>query len=135
MSCGCGASFKTPTFNLTVDIYTAPMMWPPFGPLPPPRLTSSCALKNCMCDSLHGTNTGLVNMLAAFLYLPKLTDIRDTMSQGGKDYVEVVPGSGRWYTCECVEDANKGFPNEFRYAVLRKVGGVIMGGGWPNPMP
>lgn len=120
--------FVLPTFNLTVDIYSASAP-PPGGT---PRLTTSCQLRapqanNAVILPSAGAQSS-VTML-----LPPGTDIRDPwcLPINSNDYVEVPPGSGRVYRVAFVDDIGKGFSNEHRFAILIKVFGVP----WPVPIP
>lgn len=129
MACCCAPSFKIPTFNLICDVYTNP-----FFPGPPPpakRLSLSCAWKNLMGGHPLGGHVGgaVLDPSAGFLFMPKLSDLRDGNTTTGADSIELPAGSGRWYTCDVVDDANKGFPNEFRWAKLSKFGT------WTTPIP
>jgi len=63
------------------------------------------------------------------LLLPPLTDIRDGFNPSAQDTVEVPQGSGRLYQCMFVDDLGKGFANEHRFAMLKKVQF------WPEPIP
>jgi hypothetical protein len=71
--------------------------------------------------------------------LPAGTDIRDEgVDPGVADCVEVPAGSGRFYLVDYVDDVAKDFPNEYRIAVLVKVGGAGFFPTfplWPQPIP
>lgn len=58
------------------------------------------------------------DFLTRALYVPKGTDIRPSISALRPDQVEVPRGSRRFYAVADVDDIAKGFPNEFRCAVL-----------------
>jgi hypothetical protein len=66
------------------------------------------------------------------LFVAKGTDLRTWINWATNDRVEVPKLSGRFYTVEMVDDVAKGFPNEFRCAVLRQ---NPARGQWPAPMP
>jgi hypothetical protein len=63
------------------------------------------------------------------LLVAKGTDIRDKYTQPGTHYVEVPLASGRFYKIDLVDDVARGFTNEYRIAIIRKVGT------WPSPIP
>jgi hypothetical protein len=61
--------------------------------------------------------------------LPPGTDIRDPWSGTGADLVECPLGTGRFYRVAIVDDVAKGHANEYRVAMIYKVGT------WPTPIP
>jgi len=131
-------AFTIPTFNLTCNIFDGGVI----PPLPPVRLTSPCNLSVGRSVRL-GSAIGFFNTAygAMVLLVPALTDIRDAQSNSGPlgDLVEVPAGSGRVYYVSYVDDVGKGFPNEFRFALLAKAveanGGEFAGFLWPRPIP
>lgn len=68
------------------------------------------------------------------LRLPAGTDIREYIPnvfyEHYFDCVEVPVGTGLFYYVAAVADANKGFPNEYRVALIGKWRYI---GGWPIP--
>lgn len=119
--------FRVPTFNLLVNVFRAPWVVPPIGPpaiTPLGNLTPGRRSQDPMEIYPGGTAT----WYWMFLLLPPLTDVRDKLNTGGGDLVEVPAGSGRYYQVMAVDDVAKGFPNEYRWAALIKVG-------TPTPMP
>lgn len=119
-------AFSVPTFNLTCNIYTGPPAWPAV-----PRLSPVC---NLAVGSKIRANLPGVHALSVYLLLPALTDIRGPVNATpGQDFVEVPAGSGRTYVVLSVEDAGKGFSNEYRFALLlaSAVGAHV----WPTPIP
>ena len=64
-----------------------------------------------------------------YLLVTALTDIRDNISPGGPDVVELPAGTLRYYYVKQVDDVGKGFANEFRVAVIAKLTP------WPAPIP
>lgn len=115
-------AFVVPTFPLTVNIWRNAA----FGG--PPSLTSpgNLAMGHRSYPSL---SQAALPAFSPILLLPKLTDVRTNRKGGLSDFVEVPAGSGRTYVVEDVEDVGKGFPNEFRVAVL------MARTGWPVPYP
>lgn len=122
-------AFVLPTFNITVDIYSAGLP-PPAGP---PRVTAIAAqlrapaANNIVIVSVASANSAMVLLLAPG------TDIRDGFNTpiNSSDWVEAPAGTGRFYRVVFVDDIGRGFPNEHRFAVLQKVLGVP----WPTPIP
>jgi hypothetical protein len=64
------------------------------------------------------------------LLVEKGTDIRDGSATVRGDTVECPAGTGRFYRVGYVDDVAKGFPNEYRVALLSK-----RGPSWPTPIP
>jgi hypothetical protein len=111
-------SYVIPNFNLNVNIWTGPPIFPPVGA---PRVATTCNLtpgRRVMQDS-----TGF-NALMEIL-LPALTDIRGGNSATGSDVVEVPAASGRYYKVLSVDDIGKGFGNEHRIAWIAQSAGFI----------
>ena len=65
----------------------------------------------------------------AQILFPAGTDVRDTHSTTGADYVEAPAGSGRVYRAHYVNDSGQGFENEHRFALCIKYAN------WPTPLP
>jgi hypothetical protein len=130
-------AFTVPTFNLTCNVYTNP--WPPTAP----RLAAqACALAagRIMRQWSNGYSPEQVLGMYVSLLLPALTDIRDSANASDWDIVECPAGTGRWYYVVQVEDVGKGYPNEYRLALLNKiqqsVDPVLFAGVfWPTPIP
>jgi hypothetical protein len=58
-----------------------------------------------------------------WLKVPKLTNIhylRTVVPFIGSDTVEVPAGTGNWYQVTFVTDVGRGFPNEYRLALLAR---------------
>lgn len=116
--------YVIPAMPIECKIYTqAP---PPVGP---PRVTTMCQLRYP-----GKLSTGQDSALSGWpflwaILLPPLTDIRDTHSPSGADLVECPSGSNRFYVVRHVDDVAKGFPNEYRIAMVGKIGP------WPEPIP
>lgn len=125
-------SYSLPTFNLMADVYTNGT-----APAGPPRVTLPCNLQ-CGRRRQLGLSTGdfdvSSNSPPMFLLVPALSDIRDNKCASSFDVVECPPASGRWYRVLWVDDVGKGFPNEFRLAVIEKYG-VSPTFLWPQPIP
>jgi hypothetical protein len=130
--------FRTPSFNLVCNIWTrsdVPAGAITAAPAAPPRITPDCQLRH---PGKQSTAQDELRWWAfsAELLLPAGTDVRDdfTLDPGlavtnQPDFVEVPAGSGRWYTVVQVEDVAKGFPNEYRVAMIFK------NKNWPVPTP
>lgn len=73
--------------------------------------------------------TSWIQPSAMFLLCPKLTDIHGQRPGFGPDNVEVPAGSGRYYRVMFVDDWAKGFPNEYRIAL------ILAYADWPSPIP
>lgn len=134
-------AFSVPDFNLTCDIYTGPY---DTRVLRVSAVPCNLAMgRRVQMDFHDPTGFGFGAGTAALL-LPSLTDIRDNAqlspAHPNYDIVEVVPGSGRWYVVNSVDDVGKGFVNEYRFAFLSKLSsnsGLANTTGlfWPVPMP
>jgi hypothetical protein len=132
--------FPTPTFNVVVNCWRNAAWNASFPPIvPAPSLTFNGNLQ--MGDKVAG---GAIQTGYMYLAVPKLTDIRDGIKEvnppaaAPNDVVEVPAGSGRFYAVVWVDDVGKGFPNEYRNALI----GVVRGVGlvpqlplWPTPYP
>lgn len=120
-------AFNPPTFNLVCDVWFTPNA----PPLAPDQADVPCQLyypKPTANDQVPGVANSWI--LPRYLRLPKLTDVRFVIS--GASYntiVEVPAGSGRLYAVTDVEDVHKGFPNEYRSALIKPIGT------WPVPIP
>jgi hypothetical protein len=129
--------FSVPNFNLTCDIFSAP--WPVGAPRiagVPCNLQFGRRLQSGI-GALGFNDSGPILMS---LLLPALTDIRALQCQALGDIVECPSGSGRVYLVLGVDDVGKGFPNEFRVAMMTaasefSVGSSFTGLLWPTPIP
>lgn len=115
-------SYGIPTFNLAVNIWHSSGSAPP--PLTPPDLVTVGNLR--FMWTANAVNRGIPTArVFSSLSLPKGTDIRPedglTNLAGSGDFVEVPAGTGRFYLVEVIEDVGKGFPNEYRSAILRQI--------------
>jgi hypothetical protein len=118
--------YRVPAFPLTVNVWRAAT-----GTGNPPDVVT---VGNLAWGQRKTTSTGIPldsypDQLLSYLLIPPLTDIRDSYSPGGADVVEVPAGSLRYYQVVQVDDVGKGFPNEFRFAVIFKLAP------WPSPIP
>ncbi len=129
--------FSLPTFNLACGIWHGLCPAHVFPPAPPalgPDLTPLCQLyvysrnqtENNFFSSDGSPSSYNLNSL---LRLPPATDVRDVFNASDCDIVEVPIGSNRWYYVVTVEDVHKGFPNEYRVAMISKC--FV----WPTPVP
>jgi len=119
--------YRVPVFNLTVNVWRqgVPVTDPPDlviqGNLTPQRRR--------FAQYWFSPDPLVAPTWSIYLLVPKLTDLRDQYHTGGGDSVEIPAGSQRFYTIVFVEDVAKGFPNEYRFAVLAETPP------WPAPMP
>jgi hypothetical protein len=119
-------AFRIPSMPLSANVWRQGL-----SVLDPPSLVTVCnlsigrrVLASTGIPSDLDTDTVVVTLL-----LPALTDVRDGVSPPGADTVEVPAGSLRYYVVKQVDDVGKGFPNEFRFAVISKLAP------WPSPVP
>jgi len=130
-------AFTLPDFNLTCDIYTGPWTSKVL------RLSTDCNLaqgRRVVPVWIFEVVAPTVYTLSTQLLLPAGTDVRDGSCGGQPDLVDVPAGSGRWYSVMTVDDMGKGFPNEYRLAILHKIFEqmnpvLFPGANWPTPIP
>lgn len=112
------ATYILPTFNLTCNVFTGGIT------TSPPRISGLvCNLawgKRVNVPSTGGTGIVGVPLMTMVLLAPSGSDIRDRVSVGGPDAVEVPSGSGRFYDVAYCDNIGMGFTNEHRAAVLQK---------------
>ena len=127
--------FRVPTFNLVCNVWSradVPAGPVDIGTLPAPRIADlACQLRNW---GKLSTGQDELNywIFGSELLVEAGTDLRDNFSWDGvainkPDFVEVPAGSGRGYTIVQVDDVAKGFPNEYRVAIIFK------NAKWPIP--
>jgi hypothetical protein len=130
-------AFTVPTFNLLCNVFPLP------APFIVPRLV------NVPCNLQFGRRPqsfsgGLASETLApilmSLLVPALTDLRCAAQADEGDVIECPAGSGRFYLTLGVDDVGKGFPNEFRVAVMiagsqYTIIAGFAGVSWPIPMP
>ena len=105
------------------------------GSAPPPaapRLTSACNLQYARKSDIKQGHLSLAGAQLIYLLLPPLTDIRGAIQGQPNDIVEAPAGSGRYYSVFSIEDVSKGFPGEYRVALVVQDVSVAF---WPVPMP
>jgi len=129
--------FRVPTFNLVCNVWSRSAV--PAGPvtitgLGAPRIADQeCQLRQA--GKLSTAQDELTFWVFGWeILFPPGTDIRDNMSWDGvainqPDFIECPAGSGRGYTVVQVDDAAKGFMNEYRVAF------VFKNAYWPIPAP
>ena len=105
-----------------------------------PDLTVPCNLSPGSRDARIPFATGGVILVPDYDYLlvPALTDIRASWNGNFNDLVECPAGSKRFYWVSMVADVGKGFPNEYRRAILffQATGNsTLTGGPFPVPTP
>lgn len=128
--------YSPPTFNLICDIYSIPLP-ATFGEREY-RQSSECQLapptRGAGSFPSVGSITGMTQSFYWSVRFPALTDVRDpSVDLTRTDFIECPAGSGRWYFVCIVDDVAKGFPNEYRIAIVRK--SLLTGGQWPIPIP
>ncbi len=121
--------FRVPTFPLTCRIYRASSG----GPFPlTGGVTSPCQLQ-LRKDGWVSSNGGSGIAASMLLLLPKGTDIRPSHTTTPADAVQVPDDSGEYYVVSAVNDVAKGFPNEYRVAMLALQANKANGTVWPMP--
>ncbi len=133
-------AFAVPTFNLVCDIYNGPWSTKTLRSSPDCNLSLGRRVQQQFLANFSLTGTGGAASLQMDLLLPKGTDLRDGFQGFPNDIIEVPSGSGRWYEMMAWDDVGKGFANEYRLAVISKIGQVINavafpGLFWPTPTP
>jgi hypothetical protein len=93
---------------------------------------------------MRDTLTGDMGLLAsngvgaALVLLPKGTDIRPVTAATQPDVVEAPLGSGLYHRVIAVNDRWKGFPNEYRIALVEHLSHLLGNEGgpwWVFPQP
>ena len=107
-------AFRIPTFNLLVNLWTAP------------TLKTAAPTRTFMANLSRGERETVLEPAyligyysfrnAMQLLCPAGTDIYPNEPGAFADLVEVPAGSGRYYCVLCVDDVGKGFANEYRIA-------------------
>jgi hypothetical protein len=110
-------AFTVPVFNLTANIWT-------FGTHPaPPRVVTVCnlAMRRQVAAVYQGQSFPTDVAASMYLLMPPRTDVRGGYSSTGQDLVEVPAGTGRFYAVLWVDDVGRGFPNEYRLALIQQM--------------
>lgn len=131
-------AFTVPTFNLPVDVYTGPWLSKSLRLSTTGNLSMGRRVQQQWQDD--EVIQQVVGTLQVGLMLPALTDVRDAYQNSAEDVVEVPAGSGRWYSVITFDDVAKGFSNEYRFALMGKIGEAAdpvryAGCVWPVPCP
>jgi hypothetical protein len=120
-------AFSLPTMNLTVNIWRRIVF---------PGAPTYIVAGNLQYGRRYANNSFGVAPPGPDAYpptmsllLPPRTDVQDAVSAPDGDIVEVPAGTGRYYEVIGVDDVGRGFPNEFRLALLTKFPP------WPAPIP
>jgi hypothetical protein len=134
-------AFRLPTFNLSVNLWTAP---DPVTGTPTRAFMANLARGERDTFWNYPLYVGYYGMRVFMqLLCPKGTDIYPNDPGAPADLVEVPAGSGRYYQVAMVDDVGKGFANEYRIAWLlawtadsgafsvNPWGAVV----WPRPIP
>jgi len=129
-------AYNLPQFNLEANIWDVDNPIPNV-PLGVPRLTTPCQLRapyRNFSRQVSQSAEQSVQGVSWSIIFPAETDVRDASNGIDKvDLVECPAGSGRIYLVLYVDDAAKGFENEYRVAIVRKT--VISSFYWPVPIP
>lgn len=131
-------AFQIPTFNLSVNIFSGPFNSHVLRLTVMGNLSLGRRVQQQATDFVFPQP--MAPGLQMDLLLPAGTDIRDSFQGFPNDLFEVPAGSGRWYGLLGFDDVGKGFPNEYRLAVIAKIGNVVDGVAyaglfWPSPVP
>lgn len=130
-------AFTVPTFNLTVDVWNGPWLTKSLRMSVQGNLTPGRRVQQFWLDfSIPELVLGALQM---GLLLPAGTDLRTQYQGFPPDVLEVPAGSGRWYQLVDFDDVGKGFSNEYRFAVIQKIGNALdaalyPGLFWPTPV-
>ena len=128
-------SYKVPNFNLTASIWRVNGTG---GAYAAPDVTTLANLspgRRIMIASPQ-TTAAQKEAIVDEALLPALTDVRATWNALGPDLMEIPAGSKRFYEVVGVHDVGKGFPNEYRLAlIVFNVNGNLSLGGGPFPVP
>lgn len=117
------ANYAPPVFNLLCNIYTLTFG----GATQTLRLSDvPCQLYNPWRRSVGGMQPTLTttefasNFAPLIVRLPAGTDVRSHWQAGSgePDQIELPAGSGVYYLVSDVNDVAKGFPNEYRAALV-----------------
>lgn len=95
-----------------------------------PALITKCALRYVR---VAGAAAALASSpsTVTLLCVPAHSDLRGADQATPRDQVEVPAGTGVFYLVQSVTDVAKGFPNEYRIAVLARVSSPFP----PIPLP
>jgi hypothetical protein len=133
-------AFSVPTFNLVCDVYSGPWSGKVLRihHLPCNLAFGRRVQQSFLDDWFQVPTSGL--SLQMGLLVPALTDLRDPFQSFAPDVIECPAGSQRWYGLLAYDDVAKGFSNEYRFAIIVKIGQVIdatqySGLFWPTPAP
>lgn len=130
-------AFNPPSFPLMCNLYRGPYTGRVLAGTLPCNLAQGSRvyiISNASIPQVEEYN------LFPQLLMPALSDVRDLSNAITPDVVEVPAGSGRWYGVCTVDDVGKGFPNEYRIAIIGKIFEALdpaayPGLFWPVPMP
>lgn len=131
--------YRPPVFNLTCHVWHnglagSPLVGTVFTPTRPPDLSPTCQLYFPRYGSggdfaIDASHISITLRRAGYmaLRLPAGTDVRAPWGAplaadwDDLDLIEVPAGSGRLYVATMVDEAHKGFPNEYRIAVIAQI--------------
>jgi len=132
-------SLLPPTFNITCEIWSGPFVGKDLRiTLQPCNLAiGRRVVQQYQDDAVAQVAVASLQMT---LLLPAGTDLRDAWQGWPNDVIECPSGSGRWYGLVAWDDVGKGFPNEYRLAIITKIGNAVDGTlypglFWPSPDP
>jgi hypothetical protein len=118
-------AFRIPTFNLTCNVWHAQAL-PPVGA--PAIAALPCQLA---WDHIGDHPVGTLFTTAILIMVIRVaarTDLRPRSSSTGYDIIECPAGTGRYYGVVGVDDVARGFPNEYRQAIVAQQQ-------FPTPIP
>ena len=121
-------SFAVPTFNLLTNIWHSTT-----NPPAAPSLVVDANLQYARHDKVEIFNGQAGSVM--YLLTPKLTDIRGVWEGIPSDIVECPAGTSRFYFVLQVDDVGKGFPNEYRIAIMEQITDTLGQFGIPFPVP
>jgi hypothetical protein len=107
-------AFRIPQFNLSCNIWHNPTI-PPMGLPDLPNVPCQLTVDGHLIGTFAG---GFLPILMPLIKVQAGTDVRMAGMTGGGDAIECPAGSARYYHVWTVEDVAKGFPNEYRLALV-----------------
>lgn len=118
---------SVPDLNIMVNVWTGTSL-----PPNPKRTSYACNLQYAKRFDARMAVVESGSLAVMLLNLPPHSDVRSRCCTAVSDLVEVPAGSGRYYDVLAVDDVSKGFPEEYRIAVIIQSTTVAL---WPIPIP
>jgi hypothetical protein len=106
--------FRLPTLNLTANVWHNSGVVPPAGA--PDIAGMACQLAWDHSGDIATPPAAQKHFMK--MRVPPRSDLRDANSSTGPDVVEIPAGTARYYAVQLVDDVGRGFPNEFRQALV-----------------